>query len=640
MVIGELMQGLTGFIANEAIFLYRMLNRVPPRYFVFGLSLLSALLLIAFFLQWTRIRDLRKQKKILNDLYTGLRPDRGLEKTAHDLLDTVRLLVKGEGYYFYLLDPKNRQYLLKAVRYSQEGEDTISPSHNGLLSNKKEKYPPPLSLPQEAQPASTTLLKEGEVSFLTVPVKGGKGQIRVSGVNRLPAKSRVLLDYLGGICQPAIDLLIALDSMVNKVDFGIVPGRAMRNAANATLDYEGALKMVMNLSLRMVGASGGCFLIEEGAKYRTLFFGKPGMVEEEQFQTDTCVHDLFVQLLGSDSIHAVAKGENNYDKLPAWITAEGVELVVLLNVAASCSRGIAVFWYNEMPDIDAHRFAGLQMMKKRMADLLDSNQKYKEMSASYGDMLRMMVETIENLQPHTMGYSELMARYSEIIAREMKMADQEIKDVVQAAYLSNIGLLGLSKELMFKPGKYSDAEYDTMKLHSEVGASIIEATIANPQVASYIRYHHERMDGNGYPAGLSGDDIPLGARIIAVVQTFLAKITGRRYREPLPFEQALKLIKSASGTQLDPALVNALIGWLRRKQSSAACKGRSLGACWEMRCATSGICSQCPAYMERERNCWEIEGTNCEAHGNNCPSCFVYTEFIYRIGFKEEKLQA
>ena len=637
MKLNDVVRDVSGFIAKEISYWGNLLTRVDLINCILALSLLSLVLLVLYLLQRKRIKNLDRRAKILERLYSGFQAAPDMEKTLDEMLDIVRSLAKAESYYFYLQDPKKEQYILKAVRHSEDGEEPITPSYSGLLSYKREEILPPLSLPAEAQVAATTLSKDGPVNFLTVPVTGGKGLIRVGPFKRLSAHRRKALDELGFLFGPVLDILIETESLRNQVGVHVASSRALQNAANVTMDFEATLGMVMSLSLRMIGGSGGCFIIEDGDKYGMPYLSAPANEEEERFRRDADAHGRLVRLLGNENICVIAKRDQKYDELPSYLKAGDIELLILLKVAAKNNKGLAAFWYKEMPEIETHRLTGLQMMTKRMSDLLDSNHRYKEIADSYVDMLRMMVETIDNLEPRTVGYSELMARFSEIIAREMRMDDREIKDVVVAASLSNIGLLGFSNELLFKPGKYTDFEYDTMKLHSEVGASIIEATIANSKVASIIRYHHERMDGNGYPAGLKGEDIPMGARIIAVVQTFLATITGRRYRDPLPFEKALQLLHAACGTQLDPAVVHALFSWFKKKQASPARKGRSLGACWEMRCVPSGICMQCPAYQEREHNCWEIEGTKCEAHGNKCPSCFVYTEYIYRMGFKGDK---
>jgi HD-GYP domain-containing protein (c-di-GMP phosphodiesterase class II) len=227
-----------------------------------------------------------------------------------------------------------------------------------------------------------------------------------------------------------------------------------------------------------------------------------------------------------------------------------------------------------------------------------------------------------------------MYRYSIIICKELKLSKQDTKDISLAAYLSNIGVIGISDQVLTNKGKYSEVEYSMMKLHAESGASIIEATIGNSKIASYIRHHHERIDGFGYPYELKGDEIPLGGRIIAVVQTFLAKILGREYRKPIPFDQALNQLKIASGTQLDAEVVDAFINWFKEKELMNKKNNCALGSCYDMRCSPENICMKCPAYKDDSKNCWEHKEVHCEEHGNVCECCFVYTEYLYRMSLK------
>jgi hypothetical protein len=114
------------------------------------------------------------------------------------------------------------------------------------------------------------------------------------------------------------------------------------------------------------------------------------------------------------------------------------------------------------------------------------------------------------------------------------------------------------------------------------------------------------------------------------VQTFLTKISGRIDREPMSFNNAIDELVRSSGTQLDSRVVNTLVDWFREKQATPAVKAKSLGCCWEMRCASEEICDQCPAFGNTERNCWENSGIKCELHGNRCDKCFIYTEYLGR----------
>jgi HD-GYP domain-containing protein (c-di-GMP phosphodiesterase class II) len=223
-----------------------------------------------------------------------------------------------------------------------------------------------------------------------------------------------------------------------------------------------------------------------------------------------------------------------------------------------------------------------------------------------------------------------MSQYASVIAREMKTSPEDRKNILLAAYLSNIGVVAIPEKILFKKGVYTKEEYEATKIHSEAGALFVALTIGNRQVEQYIRYHHERMDGAGYPEGLKGLEIPLGARILAVVQTFSSKIRGRDYREPLSFEKIIQLIEEDSGKSLDREVVSALVNWFKRKQENPIYDKNSLGPCWEMRCATEEICSKCPVYKRTDKYCWQFEKNNCLAHGNTCETCHVYTEFINR----------
>ena len=229
-----------------------------------------------------------------------------------------------------------------------------------------------------------------------------------------------------------------------------------------------------------------------------------------------------------------------------------------------------------------------------------------------------------------------MSRYATIVARELGLPDDHVRDIALAAALSNLGTAGLPPELLTKEGTYTDQEYERMKLHAEYGALIVEMSLGNPRAAEAIRYHHERIDGLGYPDGLRGDDIPIGARILAVVQTFLAAVNGRKHREPLSFDKALERLKTASGTQLDEAAADALREWYSRKRRSAGGEFKPLGACWEMCCAPVAACETCPAFGRREKPCWEVQGVRCVAHGKSCATCFVYTEAMERRTGREQ----
>lgn len=603
--------------------------------------LIAAVLFLLFLLFWQRQKMKRalREAAIIRDLASCFQPTSSLEKAGLAVFKLLSTLVIAEGYYLYIFDPKSKQYFLKASRHAAEAEGNIAPSYSGLLPYKKETYIPPLNIRGEEVPASVQISKAGQVRYLAVPVKGGKAVFHLAPVKSVSARDKAFLNSLRETLEPLITNHIELEGLRTSVDTHTSSHEAMRVVTTAAMDFEETLKFIMKLSLNMVGATGGSLLIAEKTGYQIKFISDLDEEGRRLFSRDSACHELMDKLLKDENLCALSSKDKEFYQLPPYLVANGINFLILARITSKTGRGLAVYWYQEIPvNLEVHRFTGLQMMIRRVGDLLDSQKKFNEISSAYVDILKVLVQTVDNLDPHTVGYSDLMARYAEIVAKELGLVPQDIRDIAEAAYLSNIGLVGFSQELFFKSGKYSEMEYESMKLHAQTGAQIVEATTSNKKVAAYVLHHHERMDGNGYPAGLKGEEIPLGARIISVVQTFLAAINGRKDREPKSFNNAISMLRSAAGSQLDTVVVEALINWFHKKQSNPRRKGRSLGPCWEMKCVPESICRGCPAYGQNHKNCWEIEGVLC-ASGTNCRTCFVYTEYLYRMAPKAEQGQ-
>ena len=137
----------------------------------------------------------------------------------------------------------------------------------------------------------------------------------------------------------------------------------------------------------------------------------------------------------------------------------------------------------------------------------------------------------------------------------MNLPEFEIEGIRVAGILHDIGKIGVPEGILLKFAPLTDAEFGVIKQHSTISARIIEKAELPRDVTSLARHHHERYNGNGYPDGLKGKDIPLGARILAVADTYEALLADRPYRKGFPKEKALEIIKEAVGTQLDPEIV-------------------------------------------------------------------------------------
>lgn len=172
------------------------------------------------------------------------------------------------------------------------------------------------------------------------------------------------------------------------------------------------------------------------------------------------------------------------------------------------------------------------------------------------DVLHGLVLAVDTKDRYTKRHSEDVARYGVFLARRLGL-DDLLEPVRLAGLLHDVGKIGIPDTLLRKPSRLTDAEVKVFNQHVALGDAIVRDLPDLDQVRAGIRHHHERWDGGGYLAGLTGDEIPLIARIIAVADTFSAMTTTRPYRKALAVEEALRRLRDAAGTQLDPALVDA-----------------------------------------------------------------------------------
>src|SRR5688500_12171598 len=149
--------------------------------------------------------------------------------------------------------------------------------------------------------------------------------------------------------------------------------------------------------------------------------------------------------------------------------------------------------------------------------------------------------------------------YASALARALGMSVVDQQAVKTAALLHDIGKLGVPEHILAKPGPLTPDEFQKVRMHPQLGADIIAGVPFPYPVAPLVLSHHERWDGRGYPAGLKGEEIPLGARILCLVDYFDALTSDRPYHKPLPIDQATELIKSEAGKALDPKIVETFL---------------------------------------------------------------------------------
>lgn len=175
------------------------------------------------------------------------------------------------------------------------------------------------------------------------------------------------------------------------------------------------------------------------------------------------------------------------------------------------------------------------------------------------DLLRVLVKTIEAQDPYTSGHSLRVAEYARTLAEGLNLNQKRIQNIETAALLHDIGKIDRAyRQILRQEGSLTDDQWQLIQAHPERGVEILNSVRSlDAEILEGVRHHHEHYDGSGYPDGISGDDIPLAARIIMVADTIDAMLTPRSYRAPLELPTVKQELKQYSGEQFDPAVVKA-----------------------------------------------------------------------------------
>jgi HD-GYP domain-containing protein (c-di-GMP phosphodiesterase class II) len=156
-------------------------------------------------------------------------------------------------------------------------------------------------------------------------------------------------------------------------------------------------------------------------------------------------------------------------------------------------------------------------------------------------------------------HSTRLAEWALHVAQDLGVAENYMSDLEMGALLHDIGKIGVPDQILNKAGKLTQEEYEFVKRHPEFGWNVIRKIPGLELTGQYVLHHHENFDGTGYPARLKGSEIPIGARIVSVIDAFDAMVSSRPYRKGLPTEEAIRRLQEASGIQFDPAVVSSFV---------------------------------------------------------------------------------
>ena len=248
-------------------------------------------------------------------------------------------------------------------------------------------------------------------------------------------------------------------------------------------------------------------------------------------------------------------------------------VAVPLQVRGNMVGVINVFSFTPGKKFDEGHRKMLAVLASRAASAIDNARLYGELRSSNEDLVKAngsleemfqqtvagFAQALEESDMYTRGHSERVAVYSEILARGLTLPDAEIRRIVQAGVMHDVGKIGVRYDMLNKPGKLTPEEVAVFRQHPEKGKRILEPVPCLHPLIDGCWCHHEWYDGGGYPRGLAGDAIPLVGRVVAIADAYDAMTSDRAYRRALPHEVAVGEIERCAGTQFDPELSEAFV---------------------------------------------------------------------------------
>ena len=260
-------------------------------------------------------------------------------------------------------------------------------------------------------------------------------------------------------------------------------------------------------------------------------------------------------------VNALEKAAKRFDYSDADSRKKNVENIRELNIHTG-------------DEIENLYFTLLQTLEETMVNYSTMSQNARDLDMVQSGLIMVLADMVENRDSSTGDHIRKTAAYTEIVMNKMRdmgfyteeLTDEFISNVVKSAPLHDIGKIHISDSILNKPGKLTDEEFEIMKTHTIYGAKVIDQCLTTLPRTHYLieakniaKYHHEKWNGKGYPKGLSGEEIPLSARIMAVADVFDALVSSRVYKDAFPFEKAMDIIKKDSGSHFDPKVAEAFI---------------------------------------------------------------------------------
>ena len=320
--------------------------------------------------------------------------------------------------------------------------------------------------------------------------------------------------------------------------------------------------LILKACLNLTGATRGLYVTARGIEPRELVVkaavgvdGYPGKPPSE-FLTALCRkvlsdNDAFVCNDDDVRCHIAVVPTEPEERFTNFIVAPAVLLKQL--------DGIIIAADKEYGDFDEVDVDSLLSVGDQAAIAVDNARLNRELQLAYLSTVSVLADAVQAKDPYTHGHCEMVSRLARLTAVHLGLPETERDVVCYAALLHDVGKIGVSDGVLNKPGPLLPEELELVRAHVRVGHDLLSHVTALRTVADVVLHHHEWYDGSGYPDGMKGEDIPIAARIVGVVDAFCAMTTRRSYKEAYSVEESAAELVRCAGTQFDPRVVEAFL---------------------------------------------------------------------------------
>lgn len=475
----------------------------------------------------------------------ALEPPYDLEVVLTATLGVLAEIFPADGYYAYVKDPSSDLLKLRLTRAATNAA-IVGPNYAGLVQGGPVRQTP-LEIPSAADPDACEIVGSKADPFLHLAL-GPQVALRAAvGAGRAISPSeREALVAFGVRARPLMEVVLYVDALTRRLESRSLGATVQQRATELVLGGDRVLGLVCQLGADAAGAGAGVLIGVVNGRPTPIWTSPEGEV-------------LGQRLMDRSFLGAVRS------RLVVWTAPRLPPQVADLSYQTLAAFAFPQAWLflacADRLSPTPHLKAVFDVLSRAVGQALQVERQSRDASGYLGTLFAA-VALLDAADPYNERHSARVSEVSERIARQLGLDAAEAEACRLAGRLHDVGMAAVSLDIPLTPGSLSDARRELVRIHPIIGAELLAPIVPGtiPQaVVDGVHHHHERVDGLGYPDGLSGERIPLVARIVGVAETFVARTSNRAYRPSLPEPRALFEMQKLAGNQLDAKAVAALI---------------------------------------------------------------------------------